>query len=75
MTRDPTPNVATEPEFFREGELIKIPKSLADPIERWCKQAQLTNTSLPSKRAVSDEPLDVHYIPLASKQGQGEIKA
>jgi len=64
-----------DPEFFQAGELIEIPESLVDLIERWCKEAQVANTSLPSKGAVSDDPLDVYYIPLATKPGQVEIKA
>ena len=65
----------TDPEFFRAGELIEIPESLVKPIENWCKEAQIANTSLPSKGAVSDEPLDVYYIPLGTKSGQVQIKA
>ena len=62
-------------EFFREGDLIEIPDALAERIENWCKKAEVANTSLPSKGATSDEPLDVYYIQLATKAGQGELRA
>lgn len=65
----------TDPEFFREGELVEIPKSIAEVIESWCKEEGVANASLPSKRATTDEPLDVYYIPLATKSGQAQIKA
>jgi len=63
-----------DPEFFLAGELIEIPAPLVDLIERWCKEANVANTSLPSKGAVRDDPLDVYYIRLATKPGRVEFK-
>jgi hypothetical protein len=65
----------TDPEFFREGMLLDIPTSLAEAIERWCKDVGVANTFLPGKGATTDEPLEVYYIPLATRSGQAQVKA
>jgi hypothetical protein len=65
----------TDEQFFQGMDYARIPLSVEPALKKWCEDVGPANTSLPSKGATSDEPLDVYYLELGTPNWRLELNA
>jgi hypothetical protein len=64
----------TDEHFFCGSDYVIVPSAGREALAAWCRK-NISNTSLPSRGATSDEAQEVYYILLGTKAGRSEFKA
>ena len=64
----------TDEQFFRGQDYAEAPSFACEALDPWCRR-NAANMSLPSRGATTDEPHEIYYIALGTKNGRNESKA
>jgi hypothetical protein len=71
----PSGLAGTDVDFFAGVDHALLPSSLVPAVTKWCEEVGPGNTALQSEGARSDEPLEVYYLKLGTREGHCELKA